>query len=332
MTQKNKPRKQRIAVLGAGAWGRNLVRNFHELGVLHAVVDPSAEIRGSAEQQYGIKAYATFDELPLKQLDGVAIAVPVPMHFDLAKRAMEAGLDTYVEKPITFNSKEAEELVALSQKHGRVLMAGHLLLYQPAVRWIGKYLAEGHLGELYGLHLERLTLGRVRSMESVLWDLGVHDIAVILYLAGAMPSRIHAMGHRMLRKDLEDEINVYFEFPDGLRVALHTSWLWPEISRRMIVRGDKGMLVYNEVQQTVTLYRKGITDDLQNRDEGSELIYQGHGQPLRLELEHFLNRMEDRKSPLSDGPSAVQVMKVLEDISILLKAYFVGSRQASTGA
>lgn len=321
----------RVAVIGAGAWGRNLVRNFHEMGVLTAVADPSAEIRAGVAQQYkNIEVFAEFDELPLDRLDAVAIAVPVPMHFRLAKTAIEAGLDVFVEKPITHTSAEAEELLRLATKHERVLMAGHLLLYQPAVRWIRDYLAAGRLGELYGLHLERLTLGRVRNVESVLWDLGVHDIAVILHLAGAVPSRIRANGHRILRSHLEDDVYVHFDFPSGLRADLHTSWLWPETQRRMVVRGDKGMLVYNEVQQTVTLYRKGITDDLKNRDEGSELIYQGHGQPLRLELEHFLARMRDRKPALSDGASAVTVMRTLEQISELLTSYFdeVGNQPA----
>lgn len=313
----------RVAVIGAGAWGRNLVRNFHELGVLAAVADPSPDIRvGVAEQYKNIPVYASFEELPLNQLDAVAVAVPVPMHFHIAKTAIEAGLDVFVEKPITHTSAEAEALHQLAMQQGRILMAGHLLMYQPAVRWIRDYLSAGKLGELYGLHLERLTLGRVRNVESVLWDLGVHDIAVILHLAGAQPSRIRAYGHRILREHLEDDVYVHFDFPSGLRADLHTSWLWPETQRRMVVRGDQGMLVYNEVQQTVTLYRKGITEDLKNRDDGSELIYQGHGQPLRLELEHFLARIRDRQPALSDGASAVVVMQTLEQISERLARHY----------
>lgn len=313
--------KPRVAVVGAGAWGRNIVRNLAELGALAAVADMSPEIRASVAQQYPrVRVHGEFAALLKDELDAVVIAVPVPLHFGLASAALEAGLDVFVEKPITQTTDEAEQLTALALKHKRVLMVGHLLLYQPAVRWIKHYLQSEELGELYGVHLERLTLGRVRSVENVLWDLGVHDIAVILDLAGEQPSRIRAAGHRLLRAHLEDDIYVHFDFPNGLRADLHTSWLWPETARRMIVRGDKGMLVYNEVQQTVTLYRKSITADLQNRDEGSELIYQGHGQPLKLEMEHFLARIQDRKPPLSDGRGAVAVMRVMEEVSRILKA------------
>ncbi len=313
-------RQPRVAVVGAGAWGRNIVRNLAELGALAAVVDPSAEIRAGLQQQYpGLRSFAEFASILSGDYDAVAIAAPVPLHYELGCAALKAGLDVFIEKPITQTSREAEELSNLARARKRVLMAGHLLLYQPAVRWMKHYLQSEELGELYGVHLERLTLGRVRSVESVLWDLGVHDIAVILDLAAEQPLRIRAAGHRILRAHLEDDIYVHFDFPSGLRADLHTSWLWPETQRRMIVRGDKGMLIYNEVQQTVTLYRKTVTSDLKHHDEGSELIYQGHGQPLRLEMEHFLARIRDRKPALSDGRSAVAVMRVMEEVSRILE-------------
>lgn len=311
---------KKIAVIGAGAWGKNLVRNFHDLGALAYVMDPTEAVRDFNAAEYGVKTTDDYQSiLDNPDIDGVAIATPVPMHHDMGLRALKAGKDVYIEKPITHTAAECEELVKTAEELGRVLMAGHLLLYQPATSFIKETIESGQLGELYGVHLERLTLGRVRSVESVLWDLGVHDIAVILFLAGGQsPSDIRAAGHRILRKDLEDDVYVHFDFPDGTRADLHTSWLWPEMQRRMIVRGSKGMLIYNEVAQTVTLHRKSIAEDLSNVDEGSEVIYEGHGQPLRLELEHFLDRMEDRQPPRSDGHSALEVMRVLENISEIL--------------
>ena len=311
---------KRIAVIGAGAWGKNLVRNFHDLGALAMVMDPSEEIRTFNANEYGVDTTDDYQRiLDNPDIDGVAIATPVPMHYDMGIRALKAGKDVYIEKPITHTAAECEELVTLAEAEGRVLMAGHLLLYQPATSFIKETIESGQLGDLYGVHLERLTLGRVRAVESVLWDLSVHDIAVILFLAGGQsPSDIRAAGHRILRKDLEDDVYVHFDFPDGTRADLHTSWLWPEMQRRMIVRGSKGMLIYNEVEQTVTLHRKSIAADLTNVDEGSEVIYEGHGQPLRLELEHFLERMEDRQPARSDGRSALEVMRVLEQVSAIL--------------
>ena len=311
---------KKIAVIGAGAWGKNLVRNFHELGALGAVVDPSEELRKFNEDEYGVPTYEDYHEV-LKDpaIDGVAIATPVIMHYQMGKDALLAGKDVYIEKPMTHTVAEGKELVEIAEAEGRVLMIGHLLLYQPATAFIKEYIKSGELGQLYGIHLERLTLGRVRSFESVLWDLGVHAIAVILNLAGGQtPSRIRASGHRILRDNLEDDVYIHFDFPDGVRADLHTSWLWPEMQRRMIVRGSDAMLLYNEVEQTVTLHRKRIKDDLSNDDQGSEVIFHGDGQPLKLELEHFLHRMEDRQPAISDGVSSLEVMRVLEGVSEIL--------------
>lgn len=310
----------KIAVIGAGAWGKNLVRNFHELGALGGVMDPTESVREFNAAEYGVTTYGDFMAvLDDNAIDGVAIATPVPLHHEMGLAALRAGKDVYIEKPITHTVAECAELVEVADAEGRILMAGHLLLYQPATTFIKETIESGTLGDLYGVHLERLTLGRVRHVESVLWDLSVHDIAVIMFLAGGqIPSDIRAAGHRILRKNLEDDVYIHFDFPDGTRADLHTSWLWPEMQRRMIVRGSKSMLIYNEVAQTVTLYRKSIGADLENLDEGSEVIYEGHGQPLRLELEHFLQRMDDREPPRSDGRSALEVMRVLENVSEIL--------------
>lgn len=311
---------KKVAVIGAGAWGKNLVRNFHELGALAAVVDPSTELQAFNAREYGVDTYGDFQAvLDREDIDGIAIATPVSYHYDMGKAALNAGKDVYIEKPMTHTVAEGKELVEIAEAEGRILMIGHLLLYQPATAWIKDYIASGNLGQLYGIHLERLTLGRVRSFESVLWDLGVHDIAVILNLAGGVtPIRIRAAGHRILRDNLEDDVYIHFDFPGGVRADLHTSWLWPEMQRRMIVRGSEAMLVYNEVEQTVTLHRKRIAEDLSNDDKGSEVIYKGHGQPLKLELEHFLARMEDRQPAISDGVSSLEVMRVLEGVSEIL--------------
>src|SRR5699024_7203369 len=132
---------------------------------------------------------------------------------------------------------------------------------------------------------------------------------------GHPPSRVRGTGHRMLGLPVEDEVHVHLEFPGGIRGNLHTSWLWPETQRRTLLRGSHGMLVYDEVLQTVTHYRKWIDADLHNHDEGSEIIYHGDGQPLRLELSHFIDCVETRQQPISDGKSAVAVTETLERIN-----------------
>lgn len=306
----------RIAVIGAGAWGKNIVRNLFELQALGGVCDPDAEKLNEYDAQYpGIEKFSDWQQLLASDVDGIAIATPTPLHYPIAEAALNAGKDVFIEKPITHNSQQAQALVELADKNQCILMVGHLLLYQPAVGWIKQYIDSGELGELFAVRHERLTLGRARSVENVLWDIGVHDMAVMLYLVGQAPSSVRASGHRMLKIGVEDEIHAHLEFANGVRGNLHSSWLWPEINRRTIVRCAKGMLVYDEVQQTVTLHRKWIDQELNNQDQGSEVVYRGDGQPLRLEMQHFMDRINDRQAPLSDGKSALEVIRVLERIT-----------------
>jgi predicted dehydrogenase len=308
-------------VLGAGFWGRNLIRNLHEMGVLAAVAEHHADVRRQLAETYpGLPLHAEPDAiLQDASIQGVLIGTPSPTHYAVAQQALRAGKDVFVEKPMTLNSRDAENLVALAKQQGRILMTGHLLLFQPAVRWIKEFLDAGKLGTLYSLHQERMDLGRAQPVENVLWALGVHDIAVLLYLVGAHPHRIRASGHHVLTPGVEDDVYVHMEFPNGARANLHNSWLWPVKRRRLVVVGSDGMLVYNEVKQTVVHYRKSIGPDLKNRDEGSEMVFEGHGQPLRLELEHFLECMKTRATPLASGESAIEVIKVLEAAAGMLE-------------
>lgn len=311
----------KVAVIGAGSWGRNLIRNLHELGVLAAAAEHHVEGRQQLAEAYpGLPLHAEPDAiLQDRTIQGVVIATPSPTHFEAAKQALQAGKDVFVEKPMTLNSRDAQELASLAQGESRVLMTGHLLLFQPAIRWIKDFLDAGKLGNLYSLHQERMDLGRAQPVENVLWALGVHDLAVLLYLVGAHPDRIRASGHHVLTPNVEDDVYVHMEFPNGVRANLHNSWLWPVKRRRLVVVGSAGMLVYNEVHQKVIHYRKRIGSDLKNVDEGSELVFEGHGQPLRLELEHFLECMKTRATPLASGASAVEVIKVLEAAAGMLE-------------
>lgn len=305
-----------VAVIGAGAWGKNIIRNLSELGALAAISDPNPDKLDAYAHDYPrIDTFVDWRELLASDTAAIAIATPTPAHFEMACAALQAGKDVFVEKPMTHSSDQAQELVQLADKRGCVLMVGHLLLYQPAVSWIKEFIVSGELGELYGIRHERLSLGRARPVENVLWDVGVHDVAMMLYLVEQSPCAVRASGHRMLKLGVEDEVHAHLEFANGICGNLHSSWLWPEVNRRTIVRGTRGMLVYDEVDQSVTLHRKWIDHDLQNHDEGSEIVHRGEGEPLRLELQHFLARIQDRRPARSDGRSAVEVIRVLEQIT-----------------
>lgn len=304
----------RVGVIGAGNWGQNVVRTFHALGALAAVGEERADLHPMLERQYpGVPIYADYRKVLEAPLPAVVVATPVASHYAVTKAALLAGKDVLVEKPMTMTTGEAEELSALAQERGRILMVGHLLLFQPGVQWLKAYLDSGGLGRVSTLYQERLNLGRARSVENALWSLGVHDIAVLLYLMGGPPDRIQATGQRILQPTIEDDVYLHLHFPSGPKGHLHTSWLWPERSRRLVCLGTEGMLLFDEVGQTVTLHRKGITSDLQIRDEGSEILFQGGGEPLMLEAQHFLEGVQSRtRSPIVDGTHGVEVVRVLE--------------------
>ena len=246
----------------------------------------------------------------------MAIATRAQSHYEIASAFLKAGKDVFIEKPMTLCSKEASELVDIAELNNSILMVGHMLLYQPAIQFIKTYLAEGHIGQIYHLHQERLKLGRVRSKENVIWSLGVHDIAVLLYLAGSAPEEIQCSGHSGVQEKIQDDAYVHMTFQSGTKAHLHSSWIWPENSRCMRIIGSKGMLVYDEMKQIVTLHKKRIGEDLENIDEGVETLFEGSAQPLRLEMEHFVHCIKTREIPISDGLSGLAVIRVLESLEL----------------
>lgn len=305
---------KRVAVIGAGNWGKNLVKNLHDLGALAAVAEASPKLREAVAQAYP-DARVVDDHKALladPSIQAVLIATPVATHFAVAKEALLAGKDAFVEKPLTMSSREADELVKIAAEKGRVLMVGHLLLYQPAVQWLKEYLKVGSLGKVRSFHQERLNHGTARSVENALWSLGVHDVAVLLDLIGETPSNTQVSGQSVLTAGVEDDLYLHMGFPSGVQAHLHVSWLWPEKRRRLTVVGEKGMLVYDEIEQKVHLHRKRIGADLKAVDEGSEVVFNGSGEPLRRELEHFLDCVNTRKAPVSDGKQGAAVVRVLE--------------------
>ncbi|MGB4412450.1 MAG: Gfo/Idh/MocA family oxidoreductase, partial [Atribacterales bacterium] len=207
-----------------------------------------------------------------------------------------------------------------AQENSCLLMVGHLLLYQPAIRWIKGFIAQGNLGKLYSLHEERLNLGRARAVENALWSLGVHDVALFLDIVGEKPREIKVTGQQALQPGIEDDVYLHLSFPGGVFAHLHASWLWPEKRRRLTVIGEEGMLVYDEIAQTVTWHKKSINSKLENVDKGEEVVFRGDAEPLKIELSHFIECCKNRAKPYSDGESAVAVVQVLEKANHLLEA------------
>jgi len=309
----------KVAVIGAGKWGKNLVKNFYELGSLAAVVDEDESRLNKIGRDYrGVPLINNLNDLWKLDITAVAVATPAFTHCQIAKMALTRGKDVFVEKPFTLNAKDAEELVRFAENTGRILMVGYLLLYQPAIRWIKDCIVKNTLGKLYFLHQERLNLGRARAFENALWSLGVHDVAVFLDLVGMEPNEIKVIGQSVLQKGIEDDVYLHLAFSGGVKAHLHASWLWPEKRRRLTAVFEQGMLVYDEIAQTVTLHKKHINSNLENVDEGEEIVFKGASEPLKLELKHFIECCKTRQRPYSSGESAVGVIKILEEANNLL--------------
>jgi len=310
----------KIGVIGAGNWGKNLVRNLADMGVLAGVADAVPQNRKNAQEiQHGVPVYEGHTELLADKFDAVAIATPAHTHFAIAKDAMEAGCDVFIEKPMTLDPAEAEALVKLGQEYDKIVMCGHLLLYQPAIAYIKDALERGDIGKVYTLHQRRSKQGRARAVENVLWSFGVHDIAVLLYLAGQAPTEVQVSGHCGLQAGVEDDTYLHLTFPDGSKAHLHNSWLWPIVERGLIIIGEKGMLVYDEINQNVKLVKKTIDSDLQNVDAGEEIVFEGSGQPLRIELDHFVDCCQTRSKPNSCGQNGFDVVNVIAQAEALLR-------------
>jgi len=303
----------KVAVVGAGNWGRNLVRAFHELGALAAVVDADPERLQEVGESY--PEVACFPDLGTMlgktDIHGVVVAAPAEAHYELARQALLAGKDVFVEKPLALSASHAEELVGLAGRLGRVLMVGHLVLYQPAVRCLKECLESGRLGRVHSIHAERLKLGRVRRVEDVLWSFAVHDVALLVYLFGGEPEKAEARGQAVLQPGIADDVYLHLEFPGGVHGHIHVSWLWPEQRRRLTIVGSEAMLVYDEMDGTVILHQKRIDPGLAVCDEGSEVVCRGGGEPLLLECRDFLEAVVRRSVPVASGAQGVAVVKVL---------------------
>ncbi|MDQ4082542.1 MAG: Gfo/Idh/MocA family oxidoreductase, partial [Actinomycetota bacterium] len=249
-----------VAVAGLGYWGPNLARNFDELADLRWLCELSPELRERYATRYpGARVTADFDEmLADPELAAVVVATPVPTHYELARRALLAGKHVFVEKPPALAAWEADELCALAEERGLVLLPGHLLLYHPGVRKLKELVDSGTLGEMLYLYGNRQNLGQIRRDENALWSLGVHDLSVILHLVGEEPAEAWARGESFLTRGVEDVVFCYLRFPSGIVAHMHLSWLDPHKMRKMTVVGRDKMAVFDdmELERKITVFDK----------------------------------------------------------------------------
>lgn len=307
-----------IAVVGAGYWGKNLVHNFYKLGRLKTICDTSPQRQEEFADKYPqIKIESSFDQvLKDTEIRGVVIATPAETHFALAKIALECNKDVFVEKPLCLNPEEGQQLCHISQQKNKILMVGHLLHYHPAIKKIKEMVLKGKVGKIHHIYSNRLNLGIFRSEENVMWSFAPHDISVILSFINSLPKRVMAVGTDALRKNLYDTVHLKMELEENLYGSIFVSWLHPFKEQRMVIAGDRGILVFEDTKKEDKLlyYSEPVqwdgTKPYQNRKE-PQVIAIDDAEPLKEECKSFLKAVDKRIQPLTNGEEGLRVLKVL---------------------
>ncbi len=306
--------QQKIAVIGCGMWGRNIVRNFYNLNVLDTVCDIDEENLKKVTELYpGVKVTRDFNEiLNNKEITAVAVVTPSHTHFKLVKAMLEAGKNVYVEKPISTVAQEARDLSELAHAKGLVLMVGHLLLYHPAVNRLKMLVEEGALGEIVYAQSDRLNVNYHKNDRSVMWDLAPHDVSMISYVTGKTPLRvISAIGCSSDKNDIMDITHIGIQFEDGVIGHISDSWITPRKHVTLLVRGTKATAILDD---TVPENKLVVYDNFeQNATKNITTPDVLEIEPLKLECQHFISCCETGKKARSDGDNGFMVTQILEE-------------------
>ena|SRR5438477_5768952 len=305
-----------LALIGCGYWGRHLVRNFYQLGALRMVCDNSSECRLTASSLApDCDIVSSTDDVLTSSVRAVVIATPAVTHFALVRDALECGKDVFVEKPLALTYQEGAELVRLAQANRRILMVGHVLEYHPGILEMRRLVDSGELGKILYIYSNRVSLGKIRREENILWSFAPHDIAVILRLTGQFPIQVVACGGTYLSPNVADATVTNLLFDNGVRAHIFVSWLHPFKEQRLVVVGSKKMASFDDVSKKLIVYNQHV--DWSNGvptpvTHVGEQIPFSTDEPLRNECVAFLTAVESRRKPLTDGVSALAVLKVLE--------------------
>jgi predicted dehydrogenase len=314
----------RVGIVGLGYWGSNIARNLHALPGFELAwcCDIDAQRRGRMRTAFPAARFTAEigEMLADESVVGIAVATPVPTHAALAELVLASGRHCFVEKPLACDVASAERLVRLATERERVLMVGHLLAYHPALVALAELCDSGDLGEIRYVYSQRLNLGRLRADENALWSLGAHDVSAILALTGELPVEVSARGESYVREGVEDVVFAHLGFAGGLAAHIHVSWLDPRKERRLTVVGSRRMATFDDMEpeRTLTVYDKGFDPDAAL--DGAYVARSGEQrspeiarrEPLRIELEHFLECLRDGAAPRTGGSEGLRVVRVLE--------------------
>jgi predicted dehydrogenase len=324
----------RVAVVGVGYWGPNWVRNLsRQSGVDITVCDLDlGRLEQIAREFRGLETTKDLDALLADPaVTAVVVSTPATTHFELGRQVLEAGKHVLIEKPLSFSTREARELVDLAAGRGLTLMTGHTFEYNPAVIRLRALIQAGELGRIFYTYSMRLNLGQIREDVNAMWNLAPHDVSILVFLLGELPVRVSARGTAFLQEGIEDVVLMTLEFPSGILSHIHVSWLDPRKNRTLTVVGDRKMVVFDDVDNEAKLriYDKGVSR-LATGDSGEYFYRLRSGdihipriemtEPLANECQHFLECIRTGARPRTDGENGVRVVQVLEAAQASLKA------------
>lgn len=309
----------KIAIIGSGYWGKNLVRNYYEIGALNVICDKNEQLMSQFKTQCkGVEfCFALNDVLARNYINAVVIATPAETHFTLAREALLAEKHVYIEKPLVLHEHEAQELIELADRKNLVLMVGHLLQYHPAFVRLKELVQNGELGRINYIYSHRLNLGKIRREENILWSFAPHDISMILSLADDEPESVLATGGNYLHQQIADVTTTHLEFASGLKAHIFVSWLHPYKEQKLVIVGDRKMAVFNDTEKWsdklliyphIINWRNNMPVPAKADVERVEIP---EDEPLRKECEHFIDCIVNRKKPRTDGNEGLQVLRVL---------------------
>jgi UDP-2-acetamido-3-amino-2,3-dideoxy-glucuronate N-acetyltransferase len=311
--------KKIIGHIGLGYWGKNILRNLYELGVLHTACDVSENLLNERKKEYPQITFTNSYEqiIKNKEIKAVVISTPAVTHYELAKKALLADKDVFIEKPLALKVSEGEEIVRLAREKGKIVMVGHILNYHPAVIKLKEMIKNGELGKIQYIYSNRLNIGKIRTEENALLSLAPHDISLILSIIGELPEKITAVGGDYLNKNIQDKAITILEFKDKTKAHIFVSWLNPFKEQKFVVIGSDAMAVFDDVsKEKLIKYPHKINwiegkIPVAEKKEGINIPIE-NTEPLKEELKHFIECVKTRKTPLTDGEEGLRVLKVLD--------------------
>jgi UDP-2-acetamido-3-amino-2,3-dideoxy-glucuronate N-acetyltransferase len=317
--------KKNIAVVGCGYWGKNLVRNYFELGALSSICDPNHLIASTFAKKYNVKSCSFAEILDDPNIKGVVLAVPAKLHASMSVDAMNKGKHVFVEKPLAMNEVEAKLMIETANNNNVQLMVGHLLHYHPIFKEIKSIVENGQIGKLEYIQSNRMSFGKYRSEEDVIWSFAPHDISMILTLANEKPNIVKYNAKSIIKENHADIANIFMEFPSGLKSNISVSWINPNKEVKLILTGSLAMLIFNDTKpwdEKLSFYSYDVkkTDNLININKSSlKFVAVPEEEPLKNECKHFIKVVNQNVQPLTDGVQGLNVIKILNMVSKLRK-------------